>query len=79
MRTQKKKKQLNKYIRLTGVGMQMGVTMYLAAYFGKKLDAHFGFEKKIFTLILILIGLGASLWSILSQLKKIQDDKEKDE
>lgn len=79
MRTQKKKKQLNKYIRLTGVGMQMGVTMYLAAYFGKKLDAHFGFEKKTFTLILILIGLGASLWSIISQLKKIQDDKEKNE
>ncbi|MFC2109097.1 AtpZ/AtpI family protein [Bacteroidota bacterium] len=70
-----KKKPLNKYIRLSGVGMQMGLTIYLASYFGKKLDLHYGMEKKVFTLGLILFAFIASLYSILAQLKKIQDDK----
>ncbi len=68
-----KKKPLNKFIRLSGVGIQIGVTMYLAAYFGKKLDTYYGNEKKIITLILIVFGLIASLYSLLAQVKKIQD------
>ena len=50
----------------------MGVAMYLAAYFGKKLDVYFGFEK-VFTLVLILMAFLQSLYSLLLQLKKIQD------
>lgn len=68
------KKPLNKFIRLTGVGLQMGITIYLAAYFGKKLDAHFQFEKKYITLTLILFGFVGSLISLLIQLKKINDE-----
>ena len=71
-----KKKQLNKFVRLSGVGLQMGITIYLAAYFGKKIDAHYGFEKNYITLTLILIGFIGSLVSLMAQLKKI-NDKEK--
>ncbi|MBL4644006.1 MAG: AtpZ/AtpI family protein [Flavobacteriaceae bacterium] len=71
-----KKKPLNKFIRLSGVGLQMGITIYLAAYFGKKIDAHYGFEKNYITLILILIGFIGSMVSLMAQLKKI-NDKEK--
>ncbi len=70
------KKQLNKFVRLSGVGLQMGITIYLAAYFGKKIDAHYGFEKNYITLILILFGFIGSLVSLMAQLKKI-NDKEK--
>ncbi len=59
-----KKKPLNKFVRLTGVGLQMGITIYLAAYFGKKIDAHYGFEKNYITLILILFGFIGSLVSL---------------
>jgi len=52
----------------------MGITMYVAAYVGKKLDASYGFEKKYFTLTLVILGFLASLWSLLVQLKKINDD-----
>ncbi|WP_139957465.1 AtpZ/AtpI family protein [Flavicella sediminum] len=69
------KKPLNKFIRLSGVGIQMGVTIYLASYVGKKLDVYYGMEKKVFTLGLILFAFIASIYSILAQLKKIQDDK----
>lgn len=68
-----KKKQLNKFIRLSGVGLQMGITIYLAAYIGKKLDSHFNFEKNYITLVLILFGFIGSLISLMIQLKKINE------
>ena len=72
--SQKSKKQLNKYIRFTGIGFQLGVTIYLAVYIGKKLDSHFLMEKKLFTLGFILISLIASIWSIVKQLEKINNE-----
>lgn len=72
----KKKNQLHKYLALTGIAFQMGLTIYLGAYFGKKLDAHFQTEKT-YTLILTLLALGASLWSVLAQLKRINDKYDK--
>lgn len=69
----KKKKQLNKFLQLTGVGLQMGITIYLGAWAGKKLDAYFGYEKKTFTIILTLVALVASLYSVISQLNRIND------
>ena len=71
-----KGKPLNQFIRLSGVGLQMGITIYLAAYVGKKIDAHFGFEKNYTTIVLILFGFIGSLVSLMVQLKKI-NDKEK--
>lgn len=68
-----KKKQLNKYLQLTGVGLQMGITIYLGAYFGKKLDIYFQTGGKAFTIILVLVAMVASIWSVLAQLKKIND------
>ena len=68
-----KKKPLNKFIRLSGVGLQMGITIYFAAYFGKKIDAHYNFEKNYATLILILFGFIGSLISLMIQLKKINE------
>ena len=68
-----KKKQLNRYLQLTGVAFQMGITIYLGAYFGKKLDAYFQTSTKIFTIIGTLLAMVISIWSVLAQLKKIND------
>ncbi|WP_372766440.1 AtpZ/AtpI family protein [Lutibacter sp.] len=73
MNNQNKKKQLNKYLQLTGITFQMGITIFLGAYFGKKLDAHFLTEKKTFTIILTLVALIISIWSVLAQLKNINE------
>ncbi len=72
--TQKKfqPKQLSKFLKFTSIGVQLGVTIYLAAYFGKKLDVYFGFEK-VLTLSLVLIAFVISMYSMIQQLKKIQD------
>ncbi|NQV78335.1 MAG: AtpZ/AtpI family protein [Lutibacter sp.] len=69
-----KKRQLNRYIQLTGVAFQMGATMYLAAYLGKKIDSYFQNEKKFGTLLLLLIGLSVSIWNVLRQLKNIKEN-----
>jgi hypothetical protein len=67
-----KKKPLDVLIRLSGVGIQMGLTLYLAAYFGKKLDLYFGFER-LWTSGLVLVAFVLSMISLLQQLKKLQD------
>jgi membrane protein DedA with SNARE-associated domain len=72
MSNPEKKNQLHKYLALTGIAFQMGITIYLGAYFGKKLDLHFN-TNRTYTLILTLLALGVSLWSVLSQLKRIND------
>ncbi|WP_457617007.1 AtpZ/AtpI family protein [Lutibacter sp.] len=76
MNKQKKKKPLHKYIQLTGVAFQMGITIYLGTYVGKKLDDYFQSTKKTFTIIGTLLGLLISIWSVLLQLKKINDKYE---
>lgn len=76
MNKPQKKKQLNKYIQLTGVAFQMGITIYLGVYFGKRLDAHFQTSSKIFTIIGTLLAMVVSIWSVLIQLKKINDKYE---
>jgi membrane protein DedA with SNARE-associated domain len=75
MRNQTKKKPLNKYLQLTGIVFQMGITIYAGAYLGKKLDAHFNPSKKLFTLIGTLLALLISLYNVLNQVKKINETK----
>lgn len=75
MKNQKKRKQLLKYARFSGIAFQLGATIYLAAYVGKWLDNKFLMEKKIFTLTLIVVGLIATIWSINRQLIKINKDE----
>ena len=67
------KKRLNKYIRLTGIGLQMGITIYLASYFGKWLDVKYTDEGKIYTIVFTLLGVGLSFYSLLRQIKNIDN------
>ncbi len=69
----KKKEQLNKYLQLTTVVFQMGITIYLGAYLGKWLDNYFQTSNKTFVIILTLLALIISIWNILRQLKKINE------
>jgi membrane protease YdiL (CAAX protease family) len=71
MTNQKHKKQLNKYIRLTGVGLQMGVTIYLFVYLGKWLDGKYPNENDLYTMFLTLLGIVVSFYSLLRQVKSI--------
>mgnify|MGYP001555564034 CR=1 FL=1 len=72
MTEKKPKKRLNKYIVLTGIGLQMGVTIYLAAWFGKWLDAKYT-DNNTYTIILTLLGVVLSFYSLLRQIKNIEN------
>lgn len=71
MTNQKPKKQLNKYIRLAGIGIQMGVTIYAGAYFGKWLDAKYSGEYQTYTIIFTLLALVVSFYSLIKQIKDV--------
>ncbi len=72
MKNKKPKKPLNKFIRLTGIGLQMGITIYLASYFGKWLDIKYPNENNIYTIVLTLFGVAISFYSLLKQIKNIK-------
>ena len=71
MEEKKTKKPLNKFIRLTGIGLQMGITIYLASYLGKWLDVNYPNENNIYTIVLTLLGVALSFYSLLKQVKNI--------
>ena len=64
-------RQLLKFASLSGVGVQMGVTIYLGVFIGEKLDSHFNSESRIYTVIFTLLALAISLYSVIKQLDKI--------
>ncbi len=65
------KNQFHKYLQLSGVGIQMGVTIYLGAFFGKKLDVIYPNEKNLYTLLLVLAAFVISMISLIVQIKRI--------
>jgi hypothetical protein len=50
----------------------MGITIYLAAHLGKWLDARYT-ENNTYTIILTLLGIVLSFYSLLRQLKNIEN------
>lgn len=73
MKEKKQGKPLNKYLKLTGIGLQMGLTIYLCAYFGKKLDVIYPNDRNWFTLGLTMFGVVAALVSVVMQTKNLND------
>ncbi len=66
-----KKNRLRNWAVLSGIGFQMGATIFVCAWIGKKLDERFPSNKNWFTIGLVLFGVFASLYIVLKQLKNI--------
>ncbi len=75
--SKKKPKRRNKFIRLSGIGLQMGVTIYLFAYAGKFLDQKYPSDKNWFTISLTIVGVAISLYNILKQVNRINQEDDK--
>ncbi|NQY06833.1 MAG: AtpZ/AtpI family protein [Flavobacteriaceae bacterium] len=74
MKKSKPNKQPNRYLILTGAAFQMGATIYLAAFCGKKLDQKFPNEQGWFTIGLTLLGVVVSMYLLLKQVNRLNDD-----
>jgi F0F1-type ATP synthase assembly protein I len=70
-----KRKQPNRLLTLTMVATQMGVTIFLGASLGKYLDERYSTPKPWFTISLTLFSLLVSLYSVLNQVNKLNDDE----
>lgn len=69
-----KKKQPNRFLALTMIASQMGVTIFLGSYLGKHLDQRLQNPKPWFTISFSLLALIISMYAVLKQLKKLNDD-----
>lgn len=67
----KKSKPLNQWITLSTIAFQMGVTLLIMAWLGKKLDKNFDAEKPWWTISFVLLGVVVSVYSVLKQIKKL--------
>lgn len=65
-----KKKQLNEYVKYSGIAMQMVVTFCLATWAGLKLDAHFQVKSHIFTIFLLLFAVVSSIYFVIKSVTK---------
>jgi len=69
----KQDKPLKNFAALSGLGVQMGIIIYVLVRIGKWLDAYFNLPKKIFVAIGAITGVALGLYVVLKQLKKIQN------
>jgi hypothetical protein len=65
------KKPLNKAIRLSGAGLQMGFTIYLGFLLGGWLDNKFGLS--FLTEAITLLAIFLAMYSLIKQANKINE------
>ncbi|WP_262510073.1 AtpZ/AtpI family protein [Confluentibacter sediminis] len=69
---QKPGKQLKNLAVLTGIAIQMGITIYLFVILGRWLDAKFHHGDKLFIIITTLLGVAISLYVVIQQVNRIK-------
>jgi uncharacterized membrane protein YfcA len=67
----------NKFLVLTGVGIQMMATIFAGAFAGKYLDEKYPAEKKWFTMGLTILAVFVSLYLVIQQLNRLNKDDDK--
>ena len=68
----KSKKQLKNAAILSGIGFQMGITIYLFVKLGKWLDFQYNNGDKLYIIIFTLAGVGISIFSMIKLLNRIK-------
>ncbi len=69
----KGKKEQPRFLALTGVALQMGVTIYLGAALGKFLYAQFSQGNTWFTIGFTLLAVVISFYNLLKQINRINE------
>ena len=68
--TNQKKKPLNQFVKLSNLGIQMGLIIGIGVFAGLKTDLYFKFEAA-FTVIFSLLGVFGALLYAIKEAKKI--------
>lgn len=67
----KNQKPHNRWIVLTGAGIQMGVVIFITALLGDKIDDYLENSKPWFTLIFVLFGVFVSIYLFIKQVQNL--------
>lgn len=65
MKNKEPKKQLNKFIRFSGIALQMGLTIYLGSLLGEWLDTKYDTQNLLFTKICTLVAVFVAMFSVI--------------
>ncbi|WP_245738133.1 AtpZ/AtpI family protein [Hyunsoonleella jejuensis] len=71
-KNKKPRKQLKHIAVLSGIGIQMGVIIYLFVLLGKWLDGKYNDGDKGFIIVMTLLGVALSLYTVVKQLNRIK-------
>lgn len=66
-------KTAKKIAIFSGIGVQLGLTIYLASFLGGYLDQQWSLRKPWMTLLFILLAIVATIYALLKQLKRLDD------
>jgi len=67
----KDKNNIRRWAILSGIGIQMGVIIYLFVKGGTWLDLTYNPEGKAYTIVCTLLGVGISLFLVLQQTNRL--------
>lgn len=59
------------WLSLTGIAVQMGVIIYLGAWFGQWLDEKYEPEGNTYTVFFTLVAVAISMYLVVKQTKKL--------
>ena len=71
MNKKRPKNQLNKYVRFSGIAIQMGLTIYLGSALGKWLDVILATNDELFMKICTLLAVFGAMFSIIRQVSNL--------
>jgi hypothetical protein len=75
MNQEPKKKPLNKWLQLINIPIQMGVVIFLFAYFGKWLDEQYGNLNEPNAKIFTLVGVFLALYNVIRQVNQLNKEE----
>jgi len=75
MDNQQKKKQVNKWLQLINIPIQMGIIIFLFAALGDWLDEKYPNKNDWYVKISVLVGVAIAFYNINRQLKEINKNE----
>ncbi len=64
----KGRKQVDAYLKYSGMAFQMGIIILVGTFAGQKLDEYFQAERPYFTVLMALLSIFAALYVTLKDL-----------
>jgi len=69
----KKNKQLNSYVKYSSIAFQMGLTVFVGAFGGVKLDEYLQWGFPIFTITFSILAVALAMYSSIKDFIKMGD------